>query len=150
MMLRLRGFARSDVMGVFGKLVLPDGWECYTVELPWRNNAQSESCIPDGTYELHKRWSGVVRRSSEGEFKRGWHVRHVFARKYIMIHPGNTLLDLDGCIALGSDMGYVEGHWAVTRSRDTFREFMERMNKLAAEKPSKERIGLEVSRHIIV
>lgn len=65
---------------------------CYTIELPWLNNAPNRSCIPEGTYVLRKRYSNKFR----------WHiiVMDVPGRSYILIHPANhALRELKGCIA---------------------------------------------------
>ena len=65
---------------------------CHTIELPWRDNAKSTSCIPEGRYEIQKRYSP--------RFK--WHllVKGVPGRSVILIHPANDALkELKGCIA---------------------------------------------------
>lgn len=111
-------------MGTFGRLELPSGTEIYTVERPWLSNRQRESCIPEGRYAMGMRASGVVSRSTGGEYARGWEIMDVPARTYIMLHPGNTMDDLLGCIAPGLSLGFVGGKWAVTKSRDAFRDVM--------------------------
>lgn len=66
---------------------------CKSIELPWRNNLQNISCIPEGTYMLVKRFS----------LKRKWHLmlQSVPNRKYILIHSANNAQkELRGCIAL--------------------------------------------------
>jgi len=64
----------------------------YTIELPWKNNQARVSCIPEGKYELVKRWSP--------KFGRHLQVMNVSGRKYILIHPANEALrELKGCIA---------------------------------------------------
>jgi len=137
MRLLIQHFAEVPNWGTFGTLRMPGkvgNWECYTIERPWQNNHQNTSRIPVGMYSLGMRWSGVVRRASGGEFKRGWHVQHVVNRKYIMLHPGNVVDDVQGCIALGDSLGFVEGKWAVLNSRDTFHEFMDRMERIKQQK----------------
>ena len=65
---------------------------CYTIELPWKNNAHTISCIPEGRYPVVKRYSD----------KFGWHfeIMHVPDRALILIHPANDALkELEGCIA---------------------------------------------------
>lgn len=64
----------------------------YTIELPWKNNQARVSCIPEGRYELVKRWSR--------KFHRHVQVLDVPERKNILIHPANEALhELKGCIA---------------------------------------------------
>lgn len=113
-------------MGTFGRLSV-DGWSCYTVERPWLDNKPRVSCIPAGAYHLRPRQSGVVTRASGGRYTRGWEVCDVPGRTYIMLHPGNTLDDLEGCIAPGAALGMVAGKWAVMSSRDTFAALMSQL-----------------------
>ena len=64
----------------------------YSIELPWKNNHTRVSCIPEGTYELVKRWSP--------KFNRHLQVLNVPKRKFILIHPANDAKhELKGCIA---------------------------------------------------
>lgn len=111
-------------MGTFGRLVVPGGFECFTVERPWEGNKPNVSCIPEGAYTLRKRHSGVVQRTTNGEFNEGWEVTGVHGRTYVMLHPGNHMDHLEGCIAPGEALGWVDSYWAVTNSRNTFRELM--------------------------
>jgi len=64
----------------------------YTIELPWLHNQRNISCIPEGRYELVKRYTET----------RGWHilVKDVPDRSWILFHPANNALkELKGCIA---------------------------------------------------
>ena len=45
-----------------------------------------------------------------------------------MIHIGNTIDDLRGCIAPGKGLGFIKRKWAVTNSTKAFNEFMAAMN----------------------
>lgn len=65
---------------------------CFSIELPWLDNKQKISCIPEGRYELMKRCNEHF----------GWHLRlmNVVNRSLILIHPANDALkELEGCIA---------------------------------------------------
>jgi len=65
---------------------------CHTIELPWKNNEHGVSCIPEGRYELVKRYSEHI----------GWHlwVKDVPNRDLILIHPYNDAMkEAKGCIA---------------------------------------------------
>jgi hypothetical protein len=71
-----------------------DGSElvCCSIELPWKNNETETSCIPEGRYELVKRFS----------IKFQWHLilLDVKGREDILVHPANNALkELRGCIA---------------------------------------------------
>ena len=118
----------SPHAGVFGKLSVAykahEGdkvFSCVTVERPWLKNAPNISCIPDGEYILKKSF-----------YHRGDHpayeVQDVPGRSRILIHRANTHLDVQGCIGIGSDFGYVNGLWAITSSRIAFDAFMVEMD----------------------
>lgn len=65
---------------------------CHTIELPWKDNQHKISCIPEGKYELVKRYS----------IKFKWHLqlKNVEDRDLILIHPANDAFrELKGCIA---------------------------------------------------
>lgn len=123
-MITLERFAYSP-MGAFGRLVVENRFECFTVERPWLNNRPSESCIPEGQYRLQLRESLVVQRTSGGQHRYGWEIANVPGRSLIMIHVGNTVADVEGCVAVGSALGFVHGRWAVTGSRATFSGLMD-------------------------
>ena len=64
----------------------------YSIELPWKDNLAQVSCIPEGRYELVKRWSP--------KFNRHLQVMNVSQRENILIHPANDAMhELKGCIA---------------------------------------------------
>jgi hypothetical protein len=65
---------------------------CNSIELPWLDNHHQVSCVPEGRYELKKRYSP----------KFGWHLQlmNVPDRDLILMHPANDALkELEGCIA---------------------------------------------------
>ena len=81
-----------DPMGTNGKILLQGKWISYCIELPWKNNHAQVSCIPEGRYELEKRWSP--------KFLRHLQVMDVKDRDCILIHPANDAThELKGCIA---------------------------------------------------
>lgn len=120
--------------GVFGRLIVGDV-SVFTVERPWLNNKQKESCIPEGTYPLRLRFSPVVQRSSQGAFNDGWEIGEVPNRTFIMIHPGNNMYDVIGCVAVGLDLGFIrtsrspKAMWAVTDSQAAFKKVMAALDK---------------------
>ena len=78
--------------GVNGVLLIDGVKLCNTIELPWKENQSRISCIPEGTYELSKRYSQ--------RFK--WHLllNKVPNRHLILIHAYNDALkESKGCIA---------------------------------------------------
>ncbi len=81
-----------DPLGTNGLLFSGAQLVCRTIELPWKDNAARISCIPEGPYELARRYSK----------KYGHHllVKGVPNRSYILIHPANIAAkELQGCIA---------------------------------------------------
>ena len=78
--------------GSNGEIFLDGKRICFTIELPWLNNQQKISCIPEGRYELEKIYSE----------KFGWHLHllNVKGRDGILIHAANDAKkELTGCIA---------------------------------------------------
>ncbi|MFZ1307409.1 MAG: DUF5675 family protein [Ferruginibacter sp.] len=78
--------------GTNGTIFLNGKILCYTIELPWHNNLSRISCIPEGTYELTKRYSPTYK----------WHLllNNVPNRQLILIHVANDAKkELKGCIA---------------------------------------------------
>lgn len=130
-LLKLERFDRLDE-GVFGRLIFPDGWWCYTVERPWLDNKPMVSCIPDGVYSLGLRYSPTVQRITRGRYSEGWEIQDVDGRTYIMIHPANWPTDLNGCVGVGERYTELQGHdgkmhKAVTNSQAIFDEVMKRL-----------------------
>ena len=64
------------------------------LELPWRDNIQMKSCIPDGTYKVKKTYSPRFKKNM-------WEVMNVPDRAGIRIHCANTVQQLNGCLAPG-------------------------------------------------
>jgi hypothetical protein len=78
--------------GTNGKIQYQNRLMVYTIELPWKENLAQVSCIPEGRYELIKRWSP--------KFNRHLQVMNVSQRENILIHPANDAMhELKGCIA---------------------------------------------------
>lgn len=78
--------------GTNGELFYDGKKICSTIELPWKDNATRISCIPEGEYEMIKRYS----------LKYKWHLqlKNVPGRRFILIHPANDAKkELKGCIA---------------------------------------------------
>lgn len=115
----------SSVEGTFGKLVLDDGWECVTGELPDDNNLPDFSCIPDGTYQCMLAFSPHFNTSL-------FHLRGVPNRSSVEIHAGNWCgdkrqgfrSDVEGCIILGKTTGTLDNQKAILASKAALEEFM--------------------------
>ncbi len=128
----LRRFADTP-MGVFGRLIV-DSFACYTVERPWVNNERNVSCIPAGRYQLAL---GTHYRGTDDptDDYPAYEVIGVSGRSFIKLHRGNTMDDLAGCIAPGTELGWISpdpsrnrpGRWAVLDSSAAYRRFMQTM-----------------------
>ena len=73
---------KYDTSGTNGSIFIGNELICHSVELPWKTNQKRNSCVPEGKYELVKRYSA--------KFK--WHLMlmNVPERAYILIHPANN------------------------------------------------------------
>ena len=80
-----------------GKLFLDGEMFCYTLELPWKDNQRSISCIPAGEYKVRMR---TAKESSSRDYLHLL-VQDVKDRSYILVHIGNTAKDTRGCILVG-------------------------------------------------
>lgn len=84
-------------LGTNGLLTCNDIFIAYTIELPWRNNMPSESCIPEGRYQLEERYSE--------KHKLHLILRGIPGRTLILIHRANDAgRQLKGCIAPVSEL----------------------------------------------
>lgn len=117
----------STVWGTLGRLELPGGWNCCTLEPQWRNNARGESCIPAGEYAMHMRQSPIVARITKARHMRGWEVDGVPGRDLIMIHPGNWQDDSNGCLLVGRAFAVISGKPGITASGAAFDDLMKRL-----------------------
>ena len=117
--------------GTPGVLTAP-GFYCVTMELPWRDNKRSLSCIPIGSYRCT--------RHRSPHFGETFWVRDVPGRSSVLIHAGNFAGDStlgwkthsEGCILVGSKRGALQIsdgklQEAVLASRPAHRKFMEAM-----------------------
>ncbi len=119
----------SSDHGTFSVWSSPElGFSNYCLELPWRNNRTSLSCIPAGTYNVK------IRQSPK--FGQIFHVTDVHGRSYILIHAGNYAGDIKkgyrtnsaGCLLLGQKRGWIGKQKAVLNSKITIRRFMQALN----------------------
>ena len=117
-MVQIERFAYTP-MGTFGRLYYKE-FSSYCVELPWKDNHPFISCIPIGLYPM-----------KFGRFYKKdypcWEINQVPNRSLIKIHIGNTMGDIEGCIAPGTELGVVDKLWAVLNSREAHKGFMSSM-----------------------
>ena len=65
----------------------------WTVECPWQGNQRFTSCIPDGQYALSANDTPAHRDT--------WQMIDVPGRDGILIHVGNDVGSVTGCVAVG-------------------------------------------------
>ena len=80
-----------------GEIFLNGERFCDTLELPYRDNQRSISCIPVGEYKVRLRYP---RESATRDYLHLL-VEDVKDRSYILFHRGNTAKDSRGCILVG-------------------------------------------------
>lgn len=98
-----------------GRLIVFHGTEIEatftTLELPWRNNENGNSCILSGYYTVEPRRSE----------KHGQHllVNNTAPREMILLHAGNSPSNSSGCALIGSGFGDfdADGRREITSSR---------------------------------
>ena len=101
--------ASSDV-GTPGEMFNPDGSHlCFTIERPAFGD---HPCIPEGTYTVIPH---VSPKFPDGV----WEITNVPDRIAILIHNANDMLELLGCVAVGSERGMFGIYPAVRNSKAT-------------------------------
>lgn len=106
---------KSNSKQVTGHLVATNGgavYTCKTLELPWKNNAKDISCIPTGTYKVNYTFSPKF-------LKYTYEIKDVPNRSGIRIHSANYASQLNGCVALGTQLTDInkDGELDTTNSR---------------------------------
>lgn len=101
-----------------------EGKVFHTIERPWKDNENDVSCIPAGTYQFVPHgWE----EDSTAHMKQVWELQEVPNREGVLIHAGNTVKDVIGCIAVGLITGEIDGHPACLESQQAialFREYI--------------------------
>lgn len=92
-----------------GLLLLDNKFLADTLELPWKDNAKFTSCIPEGKYKIN--WELESNQWPCYRFEK------VPGRENILIHPANTISDLEGCIAFGEKWGDAVWHSSKTLNK---------------------------------
>lgn len=128
MKLTLHRMAFTRDMGVFGSIRVGER-TFFTCERPWLDNKPYESCVPGGLYSAVKYHTTLPVPESYGG--KTWYLiggsvgLNIGHRTRIGIHIGNTMNDLEGCIALGTRLACVSGKWAIGNSTKALEEFAE-------------------------
>ena len=116
--------------GTFGVLTFENnGRSWFTGELPWRDNASNISCLPTGLYPCRPTFSSRFNRVLYLVDKTG-------PRTGIRIHSANFMGDLskgykcqlNGCIALGNKLGWINKQKAIIGSSSAMISFQQYIN----------------------
>jgi hypothetical protein len=81
---------------VLGSFYIDGALACKTLELAWRDNKRSVSCIPEGTYKVKKE------PPKEGRPYPYFRLMNVPGRSGILIHRGVFTHHSKGCILVGT------------------------------------------------
>ena len=82
---------------ILGKLYLNGEFYGHTLELSWKDNKKSVSCIPKGVYEARKRGGDDSAKYKYQHIE----ILDVPDRSKILIHVGNYPKSTKGCVLLG-------------------------------------------------
>lgn len=106
---------KQDSVQTLGALTV-GGFECYTLELPWRGNKRRISRIPEGIY------TGIPHVSPN--FGNSIWIKDVPDRSEILVHYGNFYRNTLGCVLVGRTLFDIDddGHVDVTHSRSTMEQ----------------------------
>ena len=93
-------------------------FKCKTLELPWKDNNSSVSCIPNGEY--------YVKHRTSPKYGNHLHILDVPNRSYILMHNANFTHQLRGCVAVGRAFTDMDGDGLtdVTSSKATLKELV--------------------------
>lgn len=136
MELERRTFADDFTAGVLTSPHLEE--PLFTLEQEWRADTRhlggenNNSCVPNGTYGLRpfiRPRNGLIvpllYNSDLGVYDSEDYLPPEGGRFLILMHPGNTIKDIVGCIASGI---YKEHTWSVNDSRDAQALIMQAFN----------------------
>ena len=76
---------------------------CKTMELPWKNNQRSISCIPEATYKV------IKQPPKESRPYPYFRIPNVPGRSGILIHRISYVSGLKGCIGVGKEFKDLNG-----------------------------------------
>ncbi|MGH7260144.1 MAG: DUF5675 family protein [Nitrospiraceae bacterium] len=106
----------SDAIETQGVLVAGGRAFAVTLELPWKDNAPEESCIPAGTY--------TCVRTISPHFGETFEIADVPKRSHILFHKGNAPADTKGCVVVAEKYTGQQ----VGESAEGFAELMGKFN----------------------
>ena len=119
---------KTGDMGTHGVLVTPTQY-FFSLELPWKDNRQDVSCIPNGRYLCQLVYSNKFKRKT-------YLLRGVPNRSWVRIHRGNYAgdeskgyrSDVEGCILIGTKRAIFGKQEVVGASAVALRKFLKEMD----------------------
>lgn len=127
----------QDAHATLGELRDPKGNRlCWTLENRWRNNERRVSRIPAGKYKVilrnHGGWHARLGQRLPQIHKGAIELQGVPGRSAILIHPGNSHTETEGCILPGDIKGVgPDGSLAVKSSGPAYVRIYPRLVDLA-------------------
>lgn len=89
-----------------------------TIEKQWSDNKPFISCIPQGIY--------TCKPYSSAKYSNTYEITNVPDRTSILFHAGNWARDVQGCIALGTELNPNE--YKINNSRVAMKKFLEHLD----------------------
>lgn len=97
----------------------------HTMERPWLGNEKNISCIPKGVYRVVPHgWDG-----EDVKFRQSYKLLGTEPRTAILIHHGNFVKDVKGCILIGTGSGVLGNERAVLSSVRAMNELRSKVGK---------------------
>ena len=115
-MVRILRINEDEQHGTFGGMLIQAEPFCVTLEPCDELNASFISSIPAQQYWCRKYLSPKHGNTYE--------IVNVPGRDKVLFHPGNRVIDTEGCILVAQYWGKLRGDRAVLNSGNTFRKFM--------------------------
>jgi len=100
-----------------------EDFQCFTLELPWKDNKTDISCIPGGWYECRK-----IISPSNGECVE---ILNVIGRTNVQVHSANFTRQILGCVAVGDSLKFLDRDTIpdVTNSKATLKKLLTALPK---------------------
>lgn len=99
-----RDYLEAETLGVLSVFDEKNdlAFTCKSLELPWKDNQRKISCIPEDEYLVVKRKAHELRKYDH------FHVTNVPGRDWILIHTGNKVSQILGCILVGDKFVHLD------------------------------------------
>lgn len=114
----------SRIDGIFSELRSIDGETLFhTLEHAYNDGLGAMvPKLPDGVYKCIR---GIHRLAHMSLPFETFEITEVPGHDHMLFHVGNFNFDSDGCVLIGSGSIQLNGHQALTRSREAFKSFMD-------------------------